>query len=78
MKIKRNGKIQNILECPYCGYDEIWQKFTLSGCGVYCTKLDPSNPGQTDNTQMYDGFSDHTQKAIFCVDCQKKIGYIVH
>lgn len=74
MKIRRNGKIVDLKECPYCGYDEVYNNWTASGQGTFAHHL---NGGIADNGEMYSMINAKNQKTLYCVNCHKKIGFLI-
>ena len=75
MKIKRNGKIIDLTECPFCNYDEYHVIITYSGRGCCNYKYDPGKLEFVDNTELHTGVTYKEQKAMYCSNCGKKIGY---
>ena len=57
-------------ECPKCGCEMLYIKFTFSGKGMYFHRFDGE---ETENGSMYEG-AQHTEgKYAYCADCDKRL-----
>lgn len=64
---------KNITNCPYCGNDEYYVYFTVSGKSSYNYKLGTNEPGYS-NSDIWDGIYMKEQRTMYCNECHKKIG----
>ena len=80
LRIRRNGKIIEFTECPYCGGTFYYQKVFISGYSEYHSRFDDQRIfsdlyKHPDNSNLYDGLHVKKQKTVWCESCNKKIGY---
>lgn len=62
----------NMRECKHCGSKTYYRCTRYSGTGCRCYNFDGS---VADNTHIYDYLSVKEGKAIYCEDCNKRLGY---
>ena len=65
-------KFNELIECPFCGYDEYYTKEYVCGTVPYAERFDGE---EAHNEQMYDGLlMKHYSGRCYCRNCNRYLG----
>ncbi|UDM72636.1 hypothetical protein [Vagococcus fluvialis] len=57
-------------ECPHCGDEMYYKKFSYSGRGMYFYRFDGE---EAENGGMYEGAKHSEGKVAYCGNCEKRL-----